>query len=68
MPSSNDVYLTPEQVAAQLQVGTPTIYRWLRSGKLQGIRVSAKAWRIGPREMDSFLKRQNTFKEPLRRH
>src|SRR5579862_3217636 len=53
------VYLTPEQVAAQLQVVTDTVYRWLRAGKLRGVRVSHKAWRIAPRDLDAFLQRQN---------
>jgi excisionase family DNA binding protein len=59
MSDFNPVYLTPEQVAAQLQVVTDTVYRWLRTGKLRGVRVSHKAWRIAPRDLDAFLQRQN---------
>jgi excisionase family DNA binding protein len=58
MPDLKDVYLTPEQVAEQLQVVTTTVYRWLRSGKLRGSLVSAKAWRITQRELDAFMRRQ----------
>lgn len=54
-----DVYLTPEQIAEQLQLGLETIYRWLRSRKLRGSRISPKAWRISERELAAFLKRQN---------
>jgi excisionase family DNA binding protein len=58
MPDLKEVYLTPEQVADQLQVVTTTVYRWLRSGKLRGSLVSAKAWRITQRELDAFMRRQ----------
>jgi excisionase family DNA binding protein len=58
MPDLKEVYLTPEQVADQLQVVTTTVYRWLRSGKLRGSLVSPKAWRISQRELDAFMRRQ----------
>lgn len=58
MTDLGDVYLTPEQVAERLQVVTATVYRWLRSGKLRGSLVSAKAWRIAQRELDAFMRRQ----------
>jgi excisionase family DNA binding protein len=58
MVFSHDVYLTPEQIADQLQVVTATVYRWLRSRKLRGVRIS-KSWRIAQRDLDAFLKRQN---------
>ena len=59
MPDLREVYLTPEQVAEQLQVVTTTVYRWLRSGKLRGSLLSAKAWRITQRELEAFMRRQN---------
>jgi excisionase family DNA binding protein len=59
MVNYNDVYMIPEQIADKLQVGTATIYRWLRSGKLKGVRISTKAWRISERDFESFLNRQN---------
>jgi excisionase family DNA binding protein len=58
MPDLKEVYLTPEQAAEQLQVVTTTVYRWLRSGKLRGSLVSAKAWRITQRELNAFMRRQ----------
>src|SRR5690348_870820 len=58
MGDLTDVYLTPEQVAKKLQIVTTTVYRWLRSGKLRGSLVSAKAWRITQRELDAFMRRQ----------
>jgi len=53
------VYLTPEQVADRLQMGTETVYRYLRSGKLRGRRISHKAWRIAEIDLASFMRGQN---------
>lgn len=52
-------YLTPEQVAERLQMGTETVYRYLRAGKLRGRRISHKAWRIGEIDLASFMRGQN---------
>jgi excisionase family DNA binding protein len=52
-------YLTPEQVAGRLQMGTETVYRYLRSGKLRGRRISHKAWRISEMNLASFMRGQN---------
>jgi excisionase family DNA binding protein len=49
------VFLTPEQVAEQLQVATTTVYRWLRAGKLGGAKVSHKAWRVSNRDLEAFV-------------
>ena len=49
------VYLTPEQVAEQFQVTTTTVYRWLRTGKLGGAKVSHKAWRVSNRDLEAFV-------------
>ena len=59
MKDVSDVYLTPEQVAEQLHLSTETIYRWLRSRKLRGSRISHKAWRVAAREVQSFVRRRN---------
>lgn len=46
--------LTVKQVAERLQLGEVTIQRWLRSGKLRGIRLgSTKAgWRVPVSEVE----------------
>lgn len=54
-----DVYLTPEQVAAKLDLNIETIYRWLRTRKIRASRISQKAWRIPERELASFIRRRN---------
>jgi excisionase family DNA binding protein len=59
MPDFSDVYLTPEQAAEKLQLTVDTVYRWLRSRKLRGSRISHKAWRISERELAAFMRKQN---------
>ena len=48
------MYHTPEEVAAELQVTRRTVYGWLRSGRLRGVRAG-RGWRIRPEDMASFL-------------
>ena len=50
-----DTYFSPEQVADTLQLAVKTVYRWLRSGKLRGTRISHKAWRISQHDLHSFI-------------
>jgi excisionase family DNA binding protein len=59
MQDFSDVYLTPEQAAEKLQLTVDTVYRWLRSRKLRGSRISHKAWRISERELAAFMRKQN---------
>jgi excisionase family DNA binding protein len=59
MMDSVDVYMTPEQVAEKLQLAVETVYRWLRSGKLRGSRMSQKAWRVSEEDLRSFMRKQN---------
>jgi hypothetical protein len=47
------------QVATKLQLAVETVYRWLRSGKLRGARISQKAWRVAERDLRSFMTKQN---------
>ncbi len=48
--------LTPEQVAAELQVTVITIYRRLRDGRIPGIRVGNK-WRVRRTDFDAAIKK-----------
>jgi len=59
MKDVSDVYLTPEQVAAKLDLNVETIYRWLRTRKIRASRISQKAWRISERDLASFIRRRN---------
>jgi excisionase family DNA binding protein len=48
--------LTVPEVASQLSVTEETIRRWLREGKLEGIRLSRRAgWRIRPESVTRLL-------------
>ena len=53
MSESTDL-LTTEEVAARLRVGVETIWRYLRSGMLPGIRLG-KYWRIRKADLEAFL-------------
>jgi excisionase family DNA binding protein len=47
---------TPEEVASQLRVTRRTVYQWLSSAELQGLR-SGHFWRITEEEVLGFLQR-----------
>lgn len=49
-----DVY-TPEEAAEKLKVGKATIMRWLKDGKLGGVRLGHKTWRITEDDLEKFL-------------
>lgn len=47
---------TIQQVMSLLHVSDETVYRYIRSGKLRGIRVGG-LWRVSRVALDAFLKR-----------
>jgi excisionase family DNA binding protein len=47
-------YYTPEEVATELRVTRRTVYEWLRTGRLHGLRAG-KAWRIPAESVAAFL-------------
>ncbi len=50
------VYLTVADVARQLQVTEETVRRWLKSGKLPGLKFDNE-WRIDPDDFKVFLEK-----------
>ncbi len=50
--------LSPEEVAERLAVNPATVRSWLRSGKLKGIKLGKKMWRIDEREVQELLCRE----------
>lgn len=50
-----DTWLTPQDVAEQLQVHTGSVLRWLREGRLKGYRM-IRQYRIKPADVEAFLK------------
>ena len=53
--SEDNQMLNPRQVAEILGVHQKTVHLWLRSGRLQGVKISYRAWRIPQSALDSFL-------------
>jgi excisionase family DNA binding protein len=51
----NTQMLNPRQVAEILGVHQKTVHLWLRTGKLQGTKISYRAWRIPRTALDSFI-------------
>jgi excisionase family DNA binding protein len=49
--------LTPAEVAEHLRVSTETVYRWVRTGYLPGLRVG-RCLRIRRDDVDALLARQ----------
>lgn len=50
--------LTVPEVADQMSVTEETVRRWLRDGKLEGVRLSRRAgWRVRQEAVDAMLER-----------
>lgn len=54
---SGNALLTPDQAAETLQVEPSTVKRWLRQGRLAGIKPG-KEWRIRESDLQEFLLKQ----------
>ena len=52
--------LSPEDVAERLAVNSATVRAWLRSGKLKGVKLGKKMWRIDEREVRELLCREES--------
>lgn len=53
-PLAKDIYLTPLQVAQQLQVRPRTVQAWLRTGLLKGVKLPGSTrWRISQAEVEA---------------
>ena len=48
-------YYTPEEIAESLRVTRRTVYDWLKSGRLPGLRVG-RSWRINREALLAFLR------------
>lgn len=46
--------LTPEEAAERLAVSPKSIRKWLREGKLKGVRAG-RLWRIRERDLEAFV-------------
>lgn len=49
-------FLTIEQVADELNVGTPLVRSLLQSGELRGFQIGGRSlWRIGADDLESYI-------------
>ncbi|HLH23289.1 MAG TPA: helix-turn-helix domain-containing protein [Chloroflexota bacterium] len=54
---ADDRLMTVPEVAAYCRVNVETVRRWLRDGKLRGVRFGARAgYRVTAAELERFLK------------
>ena len=56
--------LTPAEIVTRLNVSLVTVGRWLREGKLQGVRAG-RQWRVRESALESFLKGGAGVSNPL---
>jgi excisionase family DNA binding protein len=52
---ADDEYLTPAQVADDLQVTVVTVRRWIASGELRASKAGPRRWTIRRSDLDRFL-------------
>ncbi|WP_272999437.1 helix-turn-helix domain-containing protein [Hydrogenibacillus schlegelii] len=50
--------LTPEEVAERLRVTRRSVYEWLRTGRLRGLKAGTR-WRIRPEDLERFLSEED---------
>ena len=55
--TTNDVFLTTEEVLEYLQVNLRTVYRLIKAGKIPAVRVG-RQWRFRKRDIDAWLDSQ----------
>jgi len=53
--------LTPEEVAEKLKVTRRTVYQWLLTGQLHGLKAGDK-WRVTESDLMAFLQRESPAK------
>lgn len=57
--SSDEVFLTTEEVLEYLQVNLRTVYRLIKAGKIPAVRVG-RQWRFRKRDIDAWLDSQRS--------
>ena len=51
-------YLTVQEIAKNLKVHEQTVFRWIREGKLESIKIGRNQ-RISKEQLDQFIKNQS---------
>ena len=49
-------YYSPEEVAEKYNISGVVVRKWLREGKLKGIKLGGKIWRIPEVELEQFVR------------
>jgi excisionase family DNA binding protein len=55
MCMADDEYLTPAQVAEELNLNAVTVRRWIASGELRASRIGRRKWMIRRYDLARFL-------------
>ena len=63
MQAEREPLWTPEEVAEYLRVRPLAVYRWLREGRLHGLKVG-RLWRIRQSDLDAFLDGRSSTTNP----
>lgn len=50
-----DRLMTVEEVAEHLAVAENTVRRWLKAGKLKGVKLNDRSWRVKPEDLKAWL-------------
>ena len=53
-PMTQQILLTPFDVAKRLQMNERTVTQWLRNGHLRGFKIG-KEWRVSEFDLDAFI-------------
>jgi excisionase family DNA binding protein len=56
-----DQMLNPKEVADILGVHQKTVHLWLRAGKLTGVKISYRAWRIPRSALKEFIEKNRNI-------
>lgn len=49
--------MTPEEAAKALSMSVLTVKKWLRSGKLKGVKIGSRGdWRVKETDLEEFIK------------
>lgn len=51
-------YYTPKEVADKLKLNVRTLYKWIREGKLNAVKLG-DVWRIPESEINRLLKKED---------
>jgi excisionase family DNA binding protein len=65
MLATEEQYLTIPEVAERFRVTRKTVYRWIETGELHGIRFK-RAYRIAESDLQDFIERHRVRPRPDR--